>query len=358
MRSGTRTRIVPHRDYVLTTRPGSYKTHVSPLDSCILPSYPAVYLFFFLSALPCNIGSSHAYQVNHSRWPRPPGVGHCRGTSAPFITLPRQAAMLGRGELAPEEGRKTSAGLRPHCRDHCRQDVRAHNRTRQDGGRWMGHSRVTRRADAPPQHHLRRHGVPVRLDAQRDDAHGEHGVDAVPPDWNSYFPEVSAWEVNWKRQLRKGGDDRRVLNLYFNVGLPAAGVAVLIDQQGELDDFGIFDGAIIDPSTMPGGPDPLINEGKTVTHEVGHWVGLYHTFQGGCADMDLVQDTPPARAPAGGFSFCDRPYNTCIDSLGPNGSDAPDPNDNFMSYSTDPCMARFTPGQIARMHQIWDTYRA
>lgn len=142
MRSGTRTRIVPHRDYVSTTRPGSYKTRVSPLDSCILPSYPAVYLFF-LSALSCNICSSHASQVNHTRWPRPPGVGHCRRTSAPFITLPRQAAMLGRGELAPEEGRKTSAGLRPHCRDHCRQDVRAHNRTRQDGGRWMGHCKST-----------------------------------------------------------------------------------------------------------------------------------------------------------------------------------------------------------------------
>ncbi|TLS26750.1 hypothetical protein PpBr36_04281 [Pyricularia pennisetigena] len=179
-----------------------------------------------------------------------------------------------------------------------------------------------------------------------------------PSDWNSYFPEVSRWELNWKRQLRKGGDDIRVLNLYFNVGLPAAGVAVLIDQQGELDSFRVFDGAIIDPSTMPGGPDPLINEGKTVTHEVGHWVGLYHTFQGGCADQDLVQDTPPARAPPGGFSFCDRVYNTCSDTLGPNGTDAPDPNDNYMSYSTDPCMTKFTPGQIARMHQIWETYRA
>lgn len=178
-----------------------------------------------------------------------------------------------------------------------------------------------------------------------------------PFDWGSAFPEVEQWEVDWKRQLRKGGDDLTVLNLYFNVGLPAAGVAVLIDLQGELADFRTFDGAIIEPSTMPGGPDDRINEGKTVTHEVGHWLGLYHTFQGQCLDQDFVADTPPARSPPGGFSFCDKPYNTCVDELGPNGTDAPDLNDNFMSYSTDPCMQDFTPGQIARMHQIWQEYR-
>lgn len=115
------------------------------------------------------------------------------------------------------------------------------------------------------------------------------------------------------------------------------------------------DGVVIHYGSLPGGYLSPYNLGGTATHEVGHWVGLYHTFQGGChgdatcsTAGDLVCDTP---AQATSTSGCPVGKETCTSSAGP------DPINNYMDYSNDACYTNFTSGQDARADFMMSTYR-
>lgn len=96
-----------------------------------------------------------------------------------------------------------------------------------------------------------------------------------------------------------------------------------------------------------------VADGRTTTHEVGHCLGLSHTFQGhGCGDDcsdsgDNICDTPPSEENTFG---CDLNQNSCSnDTIGPSpyNGDVPDQIENYMSY--DACQNMFSKGQKAVM---------
>ncbi|PFH60206.1 hypothetical protein XA68_11302 [Ophiocordyceps unilateralis] len=112
---------------------------------------------------------------------------------------------------------------------------------------------------------------------------------------------------------------------------------------------GFDNAAFIVAKSLPGGAGGKYL-GKTAVHEVGHWLGLLHTFNDECSDDfgDLVPDTPFSIGPSWGCpegrdSFPDRP--------------GLDPIHNYMDYSDESCKTEFTPGQMRRMRKMWNTLR-
>ncbi|MET0838725.1 MAG: zinc metalloprotease, partial [Marmoricola sp.] len=155
-------------------------------------------------------------------------------------------------------------------------------------------------------------------------------------------------DVAAKRALHVGGP--RTLNLYINGGgpkqNPILGWARFPWQYAATPKL---DSVTVNKAGLRGGSASGYNLGDTVIHEVGHWLGLYHTFQGGCStNNDLVTDTPAEAQP----SFrCAYGRDTCPDDPGP------DPIFNFMDYSYDYCMKRFTEGQVQRVDAAMAEWR-
>ncbi|KAI8804181.1 metalloprotease [Cladochytrium replicatum] len=164
--------------------------------------------------------------------------------------------------------------------------------------------------------------------------------------YNSADPNTNI-QNQMKEALRQGTE--ATLNVYtvaFNSYPGLLGYATFPDSYV---DEPFDDGVVIQWRTLPGGTYTPFDLGRTLTHEVGHWMGLYHTFQGGCAAPgDSVSDTAPEASHASG---CPKGRDTCTsDKL-------LDPIENYMDYSDDGCMDTFTAGQSARMVQMWAAYR-
>ncbi|KAI0201168.1 metalloprotease [Astrocystis sublimbata] len=188
--------------------------------------------------------------------------------------------------------------------------------------------------------------------AYMNSAYNPHGV--------SFTLASSDWTVNtqWARDgnepamkaaLRKGSYSD--LNIYFlgDLGGGLLGYCYFpTSDNAEGSEGFMLDGCTILGQSVPGGSAAPYNMGGTAAHEVGHWMNLYHTFQGGCAAPgDMVDDTPPEASAASG---CPTGRDTC-----PGGG--VDPIHNYMDYTDDACYTEFTAGQEARMHSSWETYR-
>lgn len=157
-------------------------------------------------------------------------------------------------------------------------------------------------------------------------------------------------EYKMKSTLRQGSYSD--LNLYFTSGLPGGllGFCYFPLTEPTTEDL-ILDGCICLADSLPNGTATHYDLGYTAVHEVGHWFGLFHVFQGSsCSGSgDYVHDTPLQLIPTNG---CPKAQDTCP---GKAGNDS---IHNYMDYSYDKCMTEFSAGQVERATAIYDQQRA
>jgi PKD repeat protein len=138
-------------------------------------------------------------------------------------------------------------------------------------------------------------------------------------------------------------DRDRYLNLWVaNLGGGLLGYATFPGGNPSLD--GVAIGFNYFGST--GVAVPPFNKGRTGTHEIGHWLSLYHIWgddNGSCAGTDFVDDTPNQA-----LEFYNCPSYPQVDACTPNSPGVMFMN--YMDYTDDACMNLFTQGQLARIN--------
>jgi len=161
-----------------------------------------------------------------------------------------------------------------------------------------------------------------------------------------WFSNVTGPGVEKKMKQALAIDPAHRLNVYTaDLGHNLLGWAYYPQSLPEGD---ALHGVVIHYATLPGGTLAPYNLGGTLQHETGHYLGLYHTFQGGCtAPGDYCDDTPFEAGPAFG---CPEGRNTCAQP-------GDDPIHDYMDYTDDACYTLFTTQQALRMQDIVTVYR-
>lgn len=156
-----------------------------------------------------------------------------------------------------------------------------------------------------------------------------------------------------KKKLAR--DSRHIVNIYSCVPVPGQGVLGQASFPFLYPDGSFLHGILLHPAGLPGG-SPEFPYGLVAAHEMGHYLGLLHTFESAdnpsglaCADPgDYIADTPTQDGP---HHACPAQTDTCPALAGI------DDVANFMNYSTDACMEHFTPQQVERMIEATERFR-
>lgn len=175
------------------------------------------------------------------------------------------------------------------------------------------------------------------------------GIDVVTN--NTFFADPGSSGTNTMKRTLKW-DPTRYLNIYTN---NAGGGGILgyatfpAEEAGGSEDGVVLNWIYVGRNAPGGAPYDL---GRTATHEVGHYLGLYHTFQSGCGSAtapftsgDLIGDTVREAQPNYGCS----PVSS--------GCGGMSPIENYMDYSGDACMTKFTVQQVNRIRCSMVNYR-
>jgi len=162
---------------------------------------------------------------------------------------------------------------------------------------------------------------------------------------DNWFTDMNQYESAYKQQLNI--DPVHHLNIYSGNMPGLVGWSYLPYQWPE---GSYMHGVCLLYSCLPGGTAYPYNAGDTATHEVGHYLGLEHTFRNGCStNNDYVDDTP--QEDDGNNIYNCNNTDTCPNDPGS------DPIHNFMTYTDDACLNQFTDGQGDRMEDMISTYR-